>query len=194
MSSGSSAALTFRRASLLDMARIAEHVQCAYRGASGRVGWTTESDLLDGQRTDAQELRELLCSQEAQLWLVEGPATPASGHAPGPDASELLGSVVIRREPVGVMHLGMLAVRPDQQAQGIGRALLELAERLAVELGWGDRIEMTVIAQRPELIAWYERRGYRVTGERRPFPYGDARFGLPRRSDLYFCVLEKRLS
>jgi hypothetical protein len=53
---------------------------------------------------------------------------------------------------------------------------------------------LTVIAQRAELIAWYERRGYLHTGEQRPFPYGDARFGLPRRDDLVFDVLRKRLS
>jgi len=52
---------------------------------------------------------------------------------------------------------------------------------------------MTVIRQRPELIAWYERRGYRLTGERRSFPYGDERFGQPNRDDLEFVVLEKTL-
>ena len=29
---------------------------------------------------------------------------------------------------------------------------------------------MTVIERRPELIAYYERRGYARTGERRPLP------------------------
>ena len=53
---------------------------------------------------------------------------------------------------------------------------------------------MTVIAQRAELIAWYERRGYARTGEARPFPYGDPRFGEPRRDDLSFLVLEKPLA
>lgn len=169
---------SFRRASSEDIEQLVLHVQRAYRGESGRRGWTTESDLLDGQRTDPQELSELLGSDSAQIWLAER-------------GSELLGSMVLRREPAGVVHLGMLAVRPDLQAQGVGRALLEQAERLTAALGWGSRMQMTVIGQRRELIAWYERRGYRRTGERRPFPYGDARFGLPRRPDLYFCVLEK---
>jgi hypothetical protein len=53
---------------------------------------------------------------------------------------------------------------------------------------------MTVIAQRAELIAWYERRGYRLTGERRPFPKTDPRFGLPKRDDLEFVVLAKPLT
>ena len=54
-------------------------------------------------------------------------------------------------------------------------------------------MEMTVITQRRELIAWYERRGYTVTGESRPFPHSDERFGLPRRTDLVFEVLAKPL-
>lgn len=174
------AGVSFRCASIGDIERLALHVQGAYRGESGRQGWTTESDLLDGQRTDHQELSELVASDAAQIWLAEQ----------GP---ELLGSLVLRREPDGVVHVGMLAVRPDQQAQGVGRALLAQAERVSVALGWGRRLQMTVIGQRQELIAWYERRGYRLTSERRPFPYGDARFGLPRRPDLYFCVLEKVL-
>ena len=52
---------------------------------------------------------------------------------------------------------------------------------------------MTVIGQRDELIAWYERRGYHRTGETQPFPYGDARYGIPRRPDLVFAVLAKPL-
>jgi len=52
---------------------------------------------------------------------------------------------------------------------------------------------MTVIEQRAELIAWYERRGYRRSGEYQPFPYGDERFGIPRRDDLRFEVLVKDL-
>jgi hypothetical protein len=52
---------------------------------------------------------------------------------------------------------------------------------------------MTVLSARPELLAFYERRGYSRTGERRPFPYGVSRYGLPRRDDLEFEVLLKRL-
>jgi hypothetical protein len=52
---------------------------------------------------------------------------------------------------------------------------------------------MTVVALRDSLIAWYGRRGYHPTGERRPFPHHDARFGEPLRDDLDFVVLEKPL-
>ena len=59
---------------------------------------------------------------------------------------------------------------------------------------WGvESVHMTVLVQRAELIAWYERRGYVRTGVRKPFPYGDERFGLPKRNDLEFEVLQKAL-
>jgi hypothetical protein len=54
-------------------------------------------------------------------------------------------------------------------------------------------MHMTVIVQRTELIGYYERRGYRRTGELHPFPYGDERFGLPQRDDLAFELLVKAL-
>lgn len=87
-------------------------------------------------------------------------------------------------------HLGMFAVRPVTQSAGIGSALLAHAEEEARARGLA-RVELEVIAQREELIAFYQRRGYVLTGERRPFPYGDARFGVPRRDDLAFEVLVK---
>jgi ribosomal protein S18 acetylase RimI-like enzyme len=87
----------------------------------------------------------------------------------------------------------MVTVAPRLQARGLGRLMLSASEEQAVRLFAATRIEMTVISQRTELIAWYERRGYRLSGERRPFPADDPRFGLPRRDDLEFIVLEKPL-
>jgi ribosomal protein S18 acetylase RimI-like enzyme len=87
----------------------------------------------------------------------------------------------------------MFAVRPGLQGGGIGRGVLAECERIARD-EWGmPAMRMTVITQRGELIAWYERRGYRRTGESKPFPYGDERFGIPKRDDLRFEVLEKSL-
>jgi ribosomal protein S18 acetylase RimI-like enzyme len=158
-------------------------VNSAYRGESSRQGWTTEADYLDGQRTDPATLaRDLAATPGARL-LVWREA------ADGP----LLGSVWL--EPVGdgeAWYLGMLTVRPDLQARGLGRALLAAAETEAAAAG-ARRIRMTVVSIRDTLIAWYQRRGYTLTGETRPFPYGDPLFGEPKRPDLQFVVLEKRL-
>jgi ribosomal protein S18 acetylase RimI-like enzyme len=84
-------------------------------------------------------------------------------------------------------------VRPELQGAGLGRVVLAEAERIARE-EWGVReMHMTVIHLREDLIAWYERRGYRRTGEMSPFPYDDQRFGIPRRDDLQFELLVKAL-
>jgi len=98
---------------------------------------------------------------------------------------------VERRDGYG--YIGAVSVRPTSQGQGIGRDLLAQAERVIGEDWKLERARMTVIAQRPELIDWYARRGYHDTGETAPFPYGDARFGAPKRDDLYFVILEKAL-
>ena len=87
----------------------------------------------------------------------------------------------------------MFAVRPTLQRAGLGRAILAESERIAVQEWRLPLMRMTVIDLRVELIEWYERRGYRRTGETRPFPATDPRFGLPRRNDLRFAVLEKAL-
>ena len=86
----------------------------------------------------------------------------------------------------------MLTVDPRRQAEGLGRRLLSKAEDYLREQG-AACVQMTVIALRHALIAWYERRGYRRTGKSEPFPYDDERVGVPLRDDLHFVVLEKFL-
>ena len=98
------------------------------------------------------------------------------------------------RAPAVRVAKRMLTVRPTLQAGGLGRRLLASAEAWAAAQWGATRVTMTVIAQRPELIAWYERRGYVRTGEQQPFPHGDARFGLPQRDDLVFEVLVRQLA
>ncbi len=173
------AELSFRTAAVADVDAIVALVESAYRGDASRVGWTTEADILDGQRTDAAGIRELLHSRDDRLLLAE-------------QEGSLVASCHLRREGESV-YFGMFAVAPTLQAKGLGRRVLAEAERLAdVQLGATD-MRMTVIDCREELIAWYERRGYSRTGEHSPFPYGDERFGQPRRDDLRFEALRKRL-
>jgi ribosomal protein S18 acetylase RimI-like enzyme len=168
-----------RVAGIADLGSLVRLVESAYRGDASRAGWTTEADLLAGQRTDPDQVRSLLVSPH-DVVLVTG------------DSTELLGCCTVGHHG-GRVSFGMFAVHPGTQGSGLGRVLLGEAERY-VRLRWAaDRLELTVIAQRTELIAWYERRGYTRTGETRPFPYGDERFGRPLRDDLHFVVLEKPL-
>jgi ribosomal protein S18 acetylase RimI-like enzyme len=171
---------TFRAATEADIPAIVALVESAYRGDSGRRGWTTESDLLDGQRTDAADVAGAMSRHDSRILLLERD-------------SQLLASCHLERKGEAA-YFGMFAVDPARQAGGLGKQLLGEAERLACE-DWGcRRMEMTVIVQREELIAWYERRGYRRTGNYKPFPYGQERFGIPRRDDLRFEVLVKELA
>ena len=171
-----------RAADAADVAAIVDLVESAYRGDASRVGWTTEADLLDGQRTDADVVREAVASDASVLLVAVD------------DDGNLLACCQLEPHGDATCYFGMFAVRPTQQGGGVGRDLLADAESYARERLAATTMQMTVIAQRSELIAWYERRGYHRTGETRPFPYGDERFGLPRRDDLHFVVLEKSLT
>jgi ribosomal protein S18 acetylase RimI-like enzyme len=175
------AVLAFRRAELRDVHAIVALVESAYRGEASRAGWTTEADLLDGQRTDAREVSALIDEHANGTRII-------LGHA----ADELVCSALLARQP-DAAHLGMIAVRPGRQGLGIGAALLTEAERIVRAEQLGTSLRMSVIAQRRELLAWYRRRGFQPTGATEPFPYGDPRFGLPRRPDLYFHILAKQL-
>ena len=174
------ASLAFRDATLDDVGALVELVQSAYRGDTSREGWTTEADLLDGQRTDAAGVTAVVTTPGSRMLVAE-------------DRDEgLVACCQLELRAAGLAYFGMFAVRPGLQGRGTGRALVAEAERRAVELG-ATTMRMTVIRQREELIAWYERLGYTRTGERQPFPYGDDRFGRPTRPDLEFEVLARLL-
>lgn len=173
--------LTFRAATAADVAVLQSFVHAAYRGDSARRGWTHEADLLDGNRIDAETLLAVIADPAQVVILAE-------------DDGRLAGCVQVTDKGDGLAYLGMLSVAPDGQGQGLGRALIAAAEEAARDRFGAQRMEMTVIVQRTELIDWYVRRGYRRTGETRPFPATDPRFGLPRRDDLAFAVLERDLA
>jgi GNAT superfamily N-acetyltransferase len=168
-----------RRAVAGDAPAIAALVNSAFRGDSSKAGWTTEADLLGGQRVDVDRILEIINTPGSIVLLCD-------------QDQELEGCVHLQQTGENC-YLGMMTIRPAMQGTGLGRQLLEAAERWAIEQWHSRSMHMTVIVQRLELIAWYERRGYRRTGQRKPFPYGDERFGLPRRPDLEFEVLSKRL-
>lgn len=154
-------------------------IEAAYRGNSARRGWTHEADLLGGQRTDREALAAIVDDPDQRLLIVR-------------DRDGLAGCVQIAAKPGGTGYLGLLAVDPARQAGGLGARMIAAAEAHLAQLG-ATVVEMTVIRQRSELIAYYQRRGYALTGEVRDFPYGDPRFGAPRTSELAFVVLGKRL-
>jgi GNAT superfamily N-acetyltransferase len=176
--------MRFRTATHDDIPALIALVTSAYRGDVSRQGWTTEADLLDGQRIDAEMLSaDLQRPQSLVLLAEEGARSIACAHI----------AVEAAEDGAPTAYFGMFSVDPQAQGEGIGKRVLAEAERIAGETFGCARMRMTVIDCRDELIAYYERRGYRRTGVKKPFPYDDPRYGLPRRDDLRFEVLEKPL-
>ena len=158
-------------------------------GRAGRVrlprrrqqqGWTTEADLLDGRRTGPDDIEAM-------------PRAPQQPHPARRARTARTARLRARGDRGRRRLLRHVLGAPDLQGGGIGKPLLAEAERIVREEWRLPAMRMTVIDVRDELIAFYERRGYRRTGIKKPFPYGDERFGLPKRDDLRFEVLEKPL-
>lgn len=170
---------TFRDGTEADIPALVALIESAYRGEASRAGWTTEADLLDGRRTDPEGVAAVVRGADSRMLLVER------------DGGLVACCQLERRGPNA--YFGMFAVRPPLQGAGLGKEIIAQAERTA-RTEWGAReMHMTVISVREDLIAWYERRGYRRTGRMLPFPYGDERFGIPLRPDLEFELLVKEL-
>ncbi|MEF3117192.1 GNAT family N-acetyltransferase [Streptomyces chrestomyceticus] len=171
--------LTYRTATEADVPAVVELIESAYRGDASRAGWTTEADLLEGQRTDPEGVTAVVRDADSRLLLAE-------------NAGEIVACCQLEHRGDHV-YFGMFAVRPMLQGGGFGKVIMAEAERTARAEWDAAEMRMTVIRQRDELIAWYERRGFRRTGTMFPFPYGDERFGIPQRADLEFELLVKEL-
>ena len=171
--------LLLRDATAADVDALVTLVTSAYRGDVSKQGWTTEADMLDGQRIDRDVLLHDIQRPRSRVVVAErGSVLLACAHV---------------AEDNGAGYFGMFSVRPDLQGAGLGKQLLAEAERIVRDDWQLPAMHMTVIDIRDELIAFYERRGYRRTGIYKPFPYGDPRYGIPKRDDLRFEVLEKPL-
>lgn len=161
-----------------EISNIVSLVNSAYRGDTSRRGWTTEADFLDGQRTDAVEIAELI-------------GTPGSLMLLAFLDGQLSGCMHLQQQDSAAL-LGMFVIDPRLQGRGLGKQFLAHAESM-VQSAWQCRqMRMTVISLRDELITYYGRRGYRRTGRFMPFP-DDTRFGIPKVENLRFEVLEKCL-
>lgn len=165
---------SIRLATIADLPRLHAVIERAYRGDASRGGWTHEADLIEGPRTDLATLEAVLASSADRLLVAE-------------QGGKVIGCVQVTGRQSGPAYLGLLCIDPTLQAAGLGRRLIAAAEEEARATFGATVIEMTVIANRHELIAYYERRGYSLTGERRPFP-------IPLDPPLEMVVLARRLA
>jgi ribosomal protein S18 acetylase RimI-like enzyme len=163
-----------RPATVADLASLHALVQRAYRGDSARAGWTHEADIIvEGQRIEPETLAAILDQTSEHLLVAERDGV-------------LIGCVQVTDRGDGIGYLGLLGVDPTLQAAGLGKLLIAAAEREAAIRFGAHTMEMSVIEQRTELLAYYERRGYARTGEFRPFP-------IPMTPPLRLMVLAKPL-
>lgn len=175
--------LTFRIATTSeeDVNAISKLVNSAYRGDSSRAGWTTEADLIADTRINAAGVTEKINAPNGVILLAH-------------DEQGAMASCCELLKQEDYVYFGLFAVDPQRQSGGIGKQVMDEAERYAKEDMGVSTMEMSVIWTRDELMNWYERRGYVKTDEKKPFPYGQLENGTPLRDDLYFRVLKKPLS
>jgi ribosomal protein S18 acetylase RimI-like enzyme len=176
MSSRSISSRSITRCAPEELPQVVALVNAAYRGSDGQAGWTHEIGMVDGLRTTVEALRDdFERTADLSIFLLR-------------EAGALLACV-----RVDAGSISLLAVLPGAQDRGLGRVMLEYAESRLLASGV-RRARMTVVSIRASLIAWYERCGYRRTGETEPFPYREASFGRPLQAGLEFVVLEKPLA
>jgi ribosomal protein S18 acetylase RimI-like enzyme len=161
-----------------DLEHIARLVNDAYRGSSKSPGWTHEMSLLAGQRIDVAALRASIRDGSRILVMK--------------NQGEIVACVDVRPVDPREWYLSMLAVDPDRQKDGAGKAIMAGAEAFARERG-AQQMRISVIDVRTSLIAWYERIGYVRTGATEPFPYDDPTVGTPLREGLSLVTLVKPL-
>jgi ribosomal protein S18 acetylase RimI-like enzyme len=174
--------LQIRTACLADADALVSLVNSVYRGDSSRLGWTTEADLLDGQRTDLVAMRDFLSQPPDKAVMLVAIIN-----------DQIRACVQLERHS-NEAHLGMLSVLASDQNQGVGREMIGASEAYVRSIWQASVLTLDVIHLRYTLIEWYRRRGFEPTGVRSDFPYGDPRFGLPKRDDLWFITLSKKLA
>ena len=174
--------MLFEHAHESDYPAIIDLVNAAYRGHGAVESWNIESGIIEGTRLTDSLLRQDLASKPHAHFLLHR----------DPESGAIIGTVWLEPVDQDAWYLGLFTIDPALQKQHLGRSLLSAAEDFAKAHG-ARLMRMGVLNVREALIAWYQRRGYLLTGKTEPYPYGDKRFGTPLRDDLEFVILEKQL-
>ncbi|MCW3464801.1 GNAT family N-acetyltransferase [Chitinophaga nivalis] len=167
----------FTKATDTDIPQLVALINSAYRGEVSKQGWTSEADMIGGQRIDAASLARYIADTDTTILKYTA------------EDQQIKGCVYLQVKGEK-MYLGLLTVSPLLQDKGIGRQLLQAAEAIAVNHN-KFTMTMTVISTRYELISWYERRGYVKTGEMIPLDIPET-FGILK-APLDMYILEKKL-
>jgi N-acetylglutamate synthase-like GNAT family acetyltransferase len=172
----------FRYAIPADVNAIVALIEHAYRAPETAGRWDSESHLLTGPRTSHGEIAGLVADPASRFLIAEIDGRVAA-------------CCLLQKRGVSESdgaYFGMFAIQTSARAGGMGKLVLAEAERRVREL-WNVRaMVMTVINVRTELIAWYQRRGYLLTGARIPFPFSETSGETTRDFDL--VEMRKELS
>ena len=156
--------LNFHKAELVDAEAVAKLINSAYRGEASRKGWTTEADILDGLRTTTAEVGKIIKRKNAFILI-------------GVLKDEIVATICSEWQELAfkdTVHFGMIAVKPSLQNKGFGKTLIQAAEAITLREWRVVGFHMAVISIRHELISFYERLGYKRTGEFAEFPENSA--------------------
>lgn len=192
-----------RQAEIEDIEALEQLLNRCYRQTAG---WTNEADLVGGIRITQDELARII--ENSKHYLFVYPKT-TTGERGGEETGELLGCIAVDIKidaNEGGCHkkayIGMFAVHPELQGQGVGNVILDAAETFAQRHLQSEgqetdknivRLTLSILSHRPELLAYYQRRGYELNGNKMPFP-NDGDNGEPKRQDLELLELEKIIS
>ncbi len=160
--------LRYRTANLNDIDNLIGLINQAYRTNTG-ASWTSEQDIVAGDRINDQQLLDSLCQQNFSLFVAEmvEDLEPALVACIG---------LTFRQSSV---EIGTFCVNSHWQNQSIGKQVLKYAEKKALEIFPAfNHYEMFVLDARTELIQYYERCGYSKTACIESYPI-DANVGQP---------------
>ena len=189
-----------RQAEASDIDALEQLLNRCYRQTEG---WTNEAELIGGIRITQDELASTIANPKHYLFVYPKTIT---GERDGEETGELLGCIGVDMQVNAAgdkkAYIGMFAVHPELQGQGVGNVILQAAETFAGRhLQPGEqasdkkqaRLTMSILSHRPELLSYYQRRGYQLNGNKMPFP-NDGNNGEPKRQDLELLELEKPVS
>ena len=164
-----------KKENIKDMENI---INTAYRKISAN-GWTGESHLLSGIRVNESMLEEILKDENIRTFLAK-------------KDDKVLATIQVKKEGSALI-VGLFAVCTEVQSSGIGKKLLDFAENRAKEI-FKDctKFVMEVISSRSELIAYYNRRGYKNTDVYLEFPKSEL-WTPTTNEELKLLVLEKEI-
>lgn len=197
-------AVFLRQAEQKDVGALKQLLDRCYRQDEG---WTNEADLVGGIRTTEAELAGVIADPKHYIFIYPKTNT---GERGGEETGELLGCIAVdiksnvafdNKSAGNKAYIGMFAVHPELQGHGVGNVILAAAETFAerhllsnkLSIDQPSRLTMSILSHRPELLSYYERRGYQLNGNTMPFPE-DGNNGEPKRKDLQLLELEKLVS